>query len=76
MYSVDNAGNLHFGAGTTHCKPGGSEGGVSSDSISQSGTNQIQPGPDHVFSLLPGGKSQRYCMLMVNPYSSNTPRNN
>ena len=71
---IDSAGNLHFGAGKTHCKSGGTEEEVSSDSVGQSGTDQIKPGPDNVFSLLPEGQSQRYCTLIVNLYSFNKSR--
>lgn len=57
---TDHAGDLHLGAGTNHFKSGGSEGGVSSKSFSQSNSHPIRSGPDHVVSLFPGGESQRY----------------
>lgn len=68
---IDSAGNLHLGAGTTHCKSGGSEGGVSSHSFSQSSADQIRPGPDNVLSLFPGGESQRYGTTKVSTYLEN-----
>lgn len=71
---TDSAGNLHIGAGAADCRSGDSEGGVSSDSISQSGAHQIRSGPDNVLSLLPGGESARYHTLSFNVYGLNIPR--
>lgn len=57
---TDGAGDLHVGAGAADSKFGDSKGGVSSNSVSQSGAHQIRSGPDNDLSKLPGEESARY----------------